>query len=137
MYDNAPPQVGVGAEEIVCGQDQDFVTFSDQENEILLENQAVGNLGQSWAISGFQSNYHISQVFPDCESLKIEQDFNGVHYEADEVRQIRSIKMARWKYGQVEISVNSNISLVTFSTEFSLFYKSQTVKLLLLPLSWE
>ena len=24
------------------------------------------------------------QVFPDCETLKIEQDFNGVHYEADE-----------------------------------------------------
>jgi uncharacterized C2H2 Zn-finger protein len=56
--------VGVGAEEIVCGQDQEFVTFSDQENEILLENQAV---------------------FPDCDTLKIEQDFNGVHYEADEV----------------------------------------------------
>jgi len=53
-----------GAEEIVCGQDQEFVTFSDQENEILLENQAV---------------------FPDCDTLKIEQDFNGVHYEADEV----------------------------------------------------
>ena len=52
--------VGVGAEEIVCGQvamttnifapqasilyffvqDQEFVTFSDQENEILLENPA-------------------------------------------------------------------------------------------------
>ena len=24
------------------------------------------------------------QVFPDCDTLKIEQDFNGVHYEADE-----------------------------------------------------
>jgi len=57
--------VGVGAEEIVCGQDQEFVTFSDQENEILLENPA--------------------NVFPDCDTLKIEQDFNGVHYEADEV----------------------------------------------------
>lgn len=62
--------VGVGAEEIVCGQEtyleppDEFVTFSDQENEILLENQTV---------------------FPDCDSLKIEQDFNGVHYEADEV----------------------------------------------------
>ena len=61
-------------------QDQEFVTFSDQENEILLENQAVRFqiLSRSVTFNVFP------QVFPDCETLKIEQDFNGVHYEADE-----------------------------------------------------
>ena len=61
-------------------QDQEFVTFSDQENEILLENQAVRFQILSHAVT---SNV-FPQVFPDCETLKIEQDFNGVHYEADE-----------------------------------------------------
>lgn len=74
--------VGVGAEEIVCGQDQEFVTFSDQENEILLENQAV-SLPKLVPCSAATIN-SVFQVFPDCDTLKIEQDFNGVHYEADE-----------------------------------------------------
>ena len=45
-----------------------------------MENQAVRFQILSHAVN---SNV-FPQVFPDCETLKIEQDFNGVHYEADE-----------------------------------------------------